>query len=704
MKLQDRILVVDDSSTNRKILKRILALDNYEILEAENGQQALETILNQSKPISIVLLDLSMPVMDGFELLKVMENLDLFKKVSVIVTTGFDVINTELKSLQLGAIEFITKPYNADIVRHRVRSILKLRRNTALINTLEVDPLTGLYNRESFYLHAKEVLLSNPTKKYQLICSDIINFKMLNTKYGAEACDNILTGIANFYKKTKDGIVCGRLGSDIFVVLREMVSHKSQEEVNKEFLTNFSHFPIKDFYMKFGVYEVESNSTPVSIMCDCARLAITTIKNKYGATFAVYDISMRKNLEREQQLTSYMEQALEENQFKMYLQPKHNSITEHLYGAEALVRWVHPVFGLITPDEFIPIFEKNGFISKLDYYMWEEACKLLKKWIDAKEKIIPISVNVSRIDFLTFDLPSKIYNLVESYNIPPSMLHLEITESAYTTEAERIIADVKSLRMQGFLIEMDDFGSGYSSLNMLAELPIDILKLDMKFIHSEDTSVNNSKMTILNFVIGLSKWLKYPTIAEGVEKQEEVELLKSMGCNYIQGYFYSKPISVNDFESYKKKCFKNEVKSDTKSFDNIDLSDNSKPLLMLTETDEEYRQMLTKILSPYYTIAFVNSCTNAYEFLVRYYNVINCIVLDLLMPDMDAFRLVDILKEEGYIKKIPVVMTSEAELNNEKNAIQLGATSFVPKPFDEEILLHHIKLAVNEYELRKLHS
>lgn len=701
------ILVVDDNSLNRKILSKLLSAEGYNILEAENGKIAFDIISNVNNKVDLALLDLSMPVMNGYEFLSKMTETGIIKKVSVIVTTGTDYTDTEIQSLKLGASDFITKPYNADIVRYRVKNIFKLRDNATLINQLEIDRLTGVYNREAFFYHAKRKMLTYPDIKFEIVCSDIENFKLINTKYGMNTADSLLKYIATCYQHCAGSHeICGRLGSDNFVILRKKREHKSQEEIGQIYAETYKDAPVKNFTMKFGIYGVEDSSLPVSSMCDRANMAVASIKHKYGLYYAVYNDSMNQKLEREHQLTDYMEQALKEKQFKLYLQPKHSSNTGELAGAEALVRWVHPELGFISPGEFIPLFEKNGFVSKLDRFIWEEVCRVLQQWISDGKKCIPISVNVSRIDFISGNLPEFISNLVDSYNIPHEYIHLEITESAYSENPQQIISDVSSMRNMGFLVEMDDFGSGYSSLNMLAELPIDILKLDMRFIQNKNASNRNSKMTILNFIIGLSKWLQYPTIAEGVETKDEIELLKTMGCDYIQGYFFSKPVPVPDFETYKERSIastseqqKNNVQKIIKQNTALD---NSKPVVLIAEDIEVNRKILIELMKGEYSVVAVENGKEAYEYIQQHHAKINCLLLDLLMPVMDGFQLLELMKKEGYLEEIPVVITSEASGDSELRAIHLGAESFVAKPYNAELLLHHIKQASDECEFKRL--
>ena len=492
-----------------------------------------------------------MPIMNGYELLERMRESGIISSIPVIVTTGSEQDNAEIKSLDSGASDFITKPYNPELVRRRVRSLLRLFDNAILLNQLEIDKLTGLYSAEFFYRHAQQEIEEHPDKEYEIVCSNIESFRVINAKYGTEVGDSLLCYIANHNKEClgEDGI-CGRIGADIFAVLRTKRKHRSQEEVQERLKNIIKDAPVNNFFMQYGIYTVTDRSLTISDMCDRAQMAIDSIKHKFGYCYAVYDDKFRQKLMREHQLNDYKEQALTGNQFLVYLQPKHDSKTREIAGAEALVRWNHPELGFISPGEFVPLFERNGFITNLDEYVWDIACQTLQRWQKEGKKQIPISVNASRNDFMQEDLPEVFANLVEQYEIPAEMLHIEVTESAYTDNPQQLITAVSTLRPMGFLIEMDDFGSGYSSLNMLSELPIDILKLDMRFMQQGDSAITNGKRSILSFIVSLSKWLQLPTVAEGVETDSEVDLLSAMGCNYIQGYYFAKPMPIDEFEKY----------------------------------------------------------------------------------------------------------------------------------------------------------
>ena len=331
------ILVVDDVRVNRNILIKILKRDGFETAAAENGKEALDILLRGEPQIALVLLDLTMPVMSGYDLLDEMKKEGILTSVPVIVTTGSDKTNNEVRSLEHGATDFITKPYNPDVVCHRVRGILRLCENAALLNRLETDRLTGVYSREFFYSYAQAMIEEHPDEQYEILCSNIENFKLINAKYGIEVGDELLKYIArhNMECVGQDG-VCGRLGADSFVALRKRQPYRAQEEVGKELSLIFKDAPVKNFVIQYGLCPVEKTEKSVSSMCDCAQLALGSIKHKYGTYYAVYDDSMRQKMLREHQLSDNMEQALSEKQFVVYLQPEHDIETGAVAGAEAL--------------------------------------------------------------------------------------------------------------------------------------------------------------------------------------------------------------------------------------------------------------------------------------------------------------------------------------------------------------------------------
>ena len=546
-----KILLVDDSSVNRQILTKILGT-NYLTLEAENGETALSVLKKHGDTISAVLLDIVMPVMDGYEVLKEMRCDPIMSQIPVIVASGQDSDDAEIKALSLGAYDYILKPYKPEIIRHRIANTIYLRETAAFVNSVQNDPLTGLYSKEYFYLHAGDVLKNNPDKKYDLLCCDIERFKLVNDLYGTKAGDKLLKYVGEMIcEAVADHGICGRIGSDIFAFLIEhQESYENSPFIKKTESINVANINL-NIILRYGIYFIDDTDIPINIACDRASLAKNSIKGKYETYFAHYDDTSRQKLLNEQFITSNMKNALDSGQFNVYFQPKYNLKTENVAGCEALVRWIHPERGIMSPAEFIPLFEKNGFITDLDIYIWEQCCKKMREWLDGDGFMMPISVNVSRADVYNPQLPDILTTMIKKYHLSPSYLHLEITETAYTENPEQLINAVSKLKKLGFVIEMDDFGTGYSSLNMLSELPIDVLKLDIKFIQNEEKKSHNK--SILSFIINLAKWLDLTVIAEGVETGAQIELLKALDCEYVQGYYYAKPLPLGEFEDLMNK-------------------------------------------------------------------------------------------------------------------------------------------------------
>lgn len=541
------ILIVEDNEINRMMLSELLSSE-YMVLEAENGQQALDVLERKKDEISVILLDITMPVMDGYTFLSIAKKDPSLASIPVIVTTQSDSEADEVAALSHGATDYVAKPYKPQIILHRVASIIHLRETAAMINQFQYDRLTGLYSKEFFYQRVRETLRQNSGQNYYLICSDIVNFKLINDVFGVAAGDRLLCGIADMYRRyVGEGGICGHLDADRFAcllefddVFTEQMFISANEEINR--LQN-----AKNVAVKWGIYSVGNQNVTVEQMCDRALLAARSIKEQYGVYYAAYDDKLRDELLRQQAIIDSMETALKEGQFLVYLQPKYRIWDETLAGAEALVRWKHPEWGFQSPAEFIPLFEKNGFITKLDQFVWDKTCFYLRKWDEEGYPPIPVSVNVSRADIYHADIADIMMRTVTKYGLTPSRLHLEITESAYTEDPGQIIETVRHLRELGFVIEMDDFGSGYSSLNMLNQMPIDILKLDMQFVQSE--TAKPMDQGILQLIMELARRMHLSVVAEGVETKTQLDRLSETGCEYVQGYYFARPMPEGEFET-----------------------------------------------------------------------------------------------------------------------------------------------------------
>lgn len=428
------------------------------------------------------------------------------------------------------------------------RSVNQGKLNGVVVDYLATyDELTGIYNKQAFYAKTKEMLLDNPDKNFDLLRINIERFKVLNDLFGESTGDKLLRYIGKFLKEINLPLcVSGRLYADNFVVCYEAGKGDSRRMINTLQMVADSFAINNRTILSFGLYRIDDKTLPVSVMCDRANMALWKAKGNFKNPYCEYDEKMRQQVLKEQKIINAMEMAIQNKEFTLYLQPKYDIEKGTIIGAEALVRWISLENGFISPGDFIPVFENNGFVYEVDKFIWEESCRYLRKWLDEGREVHPISVNVSRIDLYAPKLVQHLVDLREKYQLPSQYLELEITESAYTEDPEQIITITRQLREAGFVILMDDFGTGYSSLNMLKDIQIDVLKLDMGFLKSSDYSAKGGN--ILTAILKMAESLKMQTIAEGVETKEQVEFLKSIGCKYVQGFYYSKPLPVGEFE------------------------------------------------------------------------------------------------------------------------------------------------------------
>ena len=550
--LHRKVLIVDDEFIEREMLGAMLS-DIYEVAYAENGLAALDIINSEKMTLSLIILDLHMPELDGYGLLKIVRADSELRRIPIIVLTSEK--DAEVESLKLGAADFISKPYDApDIVRARVGRSIELAEGSIIIHETERDTLTGLFNKEFFFEYGKRLDNQNDNMPMDAIVLDINRFRIVNELYGREYGDLVLKRIGNIIHelvRQTGGLAC-RSGSNSFGIyiphtdeLPNMVAELAEK-------IDGNHGD-KKISVRMGIYSDDGSANDMEHRFDCARLACHKLRNSYSTCYDYYNAELHSKELHSEHLINDMDRALAEKQFKVYYQPKYNVSSEKpvLTSAEALVRWVHPEFGMVSPGEFISLFENNGLIHKLDRYVWNEAAAQIKRWIDEYGREIPVSVNVSRVDIFDPELGEELSEIAEKNGLTPEKLLLEITESAYTDNSQQIVDTVSALRDRGFKIEMDDFGCGYSSLNMLTSLPIDALKLDMKFIRNIDT--NAKDLRLVEIMIDIANLLEVPVIAEGVETAEQMELLKKIGCDIIQGYYFSRPVPADEFKNLIEK-------------------------------------------------------------------------------------------------------------------------------------------------------
>lgn len=823
------ILIVEDSGINRKILRGILESD-YEILEAENGEKALEC-LESGNRVDFIILDLMMPVMSGLEFLRLIKQDQRFNNIPIIVNSNANDQENEYKALELGADDFIAKPYNPKVAKRRIANLIdkyifqkevmqqQISRTKEQLSTLidtvpggigvlhvtqrveltyfndvlcemfgysreemsthivkdplkivvqedrpqivdaiakaaerkpgevvnithnwrvrvvrkdgalrwihiiakpmetepqfvhavfmdvtdemqvekqlqesmvelryraEHDRLTGVFNREAFYRATEKLIRENPSEIYVIGMWNVDRFKVINELFGSKAGDKILRGIAQTLQKLTTAVgVCGRLEADGFAIcLPEAYLTEHMPEILSMLTGNedwgMNSYPIMSH---IGFYRVENSETAVNLMCDRAGMALMQIKGNYLERWCYYSESLKETIINEQELINDMEIALREHQFVVYYQPMMDAKRQNVIRAEALVRWKHPVKGMISPGFFIPLFERNGFISILDMYVCEEVCRFQAELKQKGIPLVPISINLSRMNFYNPKLCKEILTLVHKYGISPEDLEIEITESAYKENSQDLIRAIQLFQRNGFKVLMDDFGSGYSSLNMLKDLSIDVLKIDMKFI---DDLENSERATNIMFsIIRMAQALEMDTIAEGVETESQYEMLSCMGCGCIQGYYFSKPLPAEEFASDLLKNYDKEM---------VEISGESKQTILLVDDVQMNLEILSDILGDKYDIVCATSGNQAKEILKKEFAVINLVISDIHMPDGDGFELLHSIQTSPLTRDIPVLMvTAYDDATNMEKSLNLGALDVIFKPYDSDILRRRIE-------------
>ncbi len=545
-----QILIAEDQQINRELLGLYLQ-DEYELLYACDGGETLEMIRAHRETLSLILLDIIMPVMSGIEVLKIIRADDSLNHIPVIVTTAEP--ETEIECLDLGAADFISKNYPPrEVFSARVRHAIELSEDRDIIKFTERDELTGLYNRDYFYRYAEQFDQHHKDVDTDAIIVDVNHFHMINERYGKAYGDSVLRRIGLQLRETvadSDGIVCRRNADTFMVYCRHREDYEEILEQASLCLMDESTSENR-IRLRMGIYQNVDKSVDIERRFDWAKQASDKVRGNLSRRIETYNDDMRIQQIREEQMIEDFSEAIAGGQFQVYYQPKFDirPDTPVLASAEALVRWIHPTRGMISPGEFIPLFEKNGLIQKLDLYVWQETARQIRQWREELNYSVPVSVNLSRVDIYDEHLPETLLSILEEFDITGRDLLLEVTESAYTQDQDQIVEMIVRLREMGFRIEMDDFGTGYSSLNMISKLPIDALKLDMLFVR--DAFRQGGDEHLVNLIIDISKHLNVPVIAEGVETDTQLHRLRELGCDLVQGYFFSKPIPAGEFEAF----------------------------------------------------------------------------------------------------------------------------------------------------------
>ena len=421
----------------------------------------------------------------------------------------------------------------------------------ATLNSL-IDPLTKLANMVKFRMFSNSLFFQPVRKQYTLVYLNINNFKHINNNFSYSVGNNTLVAVAKkFTDFLKDDEIISRIGADLFVILIKTDRFDSLQNL----LTSFDVVIKRDYSSSeeiihidftYGIYDISDDVDDISAALDNALLAYKIAKDNERISFAYYDKELHKKTLKEKEVEATMSSSLKNGEFVIYYQPKFNLSNNTMVGAEALVRWITPLNEIIPPIEFIPLFERNGFVCELDLFIFEGVCKDLRKWMNDGIIVIPISVNFSKLHLTDPNFLKKLVAIIEKYDVPASLIEIELTETTFFDNYNILLEMITEIKDIGFLISMDDFGSGYSSLNLLKELPVDILKLDKDFLE-KGLETRRERIIITN-IVRMSKELEIKVISEGVETQNESDFLKGIGCDMAQGYLFAKPMPVKNFE------------------------------------------------------------------------------------------------------------------------------------------------------------
>lgn len=551
--IKRRVLIVDDELINRELLGAMLS-QTFEIETASDGQEAMMLLTQPDADYSLILLDLLMPVMDGFEVIERCQADEALKRIPIIVMTSEK--SAEVRSIRMGAADFITKPYDMpEVILARCERIIELSEDKSIIRSTERDKVSGLYTRSFFFVYLRQMIhrLDRPMDALVL---NLDRFHLINELFGRGEGDRVLACIGGMIDEKLTqlrGIAC-RSESDTFFIFCER--QKEYEPLLEDMQKKLAEFAgSRSLRLRAGVYSCEGNEGEPESWFGRAKLACDRIRGQYGSLTTRYNNELYERTVFHERLIGDVDAAIDNRDFVVYFQPKYQIQGERpvLTSAEALIRWIHPELGFISPGEFIPLFEQNGLIRRVDHYVWRCAAQQIKRWREQYDVTVPISVNVSRVDIFDPELEKKLCDILEEFSLTPDELMLEITESAYSDSADRLIEVVGSLRDKGFKIEMDDFGAGYSSLNMLTEIPIDVLKIDMQFIRR--MLLDDKKLGLVRLVMDIARFLHVPVVAEGVEEEEQLNVLRQMGCDIVQGYYFSPPLPAERFgELINQEC------------------------------------------------------------------------------------------------------------------------------------------------------
>lgn len=536
------VLIVEDVWINREMLAGILGQE-YDVLTAENGAEGLKLLEENLDNLALVLLDMYMPVCNGFEFLKHRQRDELLSQVPVIVATGSDNPDDEVTCLELGASDFITKPYNAEIVLCRVRSIIRLHESETTISAVKFDDLTTLYTKPAFMHYAEIMLNTFKNKRLDVFIADIINLHRIEAVFGEKKSNEIVGYFGRQFTERAREAIGYRQGSQfVFLLVYDENRHDMDYWLKLAEVIEAGS-PVATVQVKYGLYYNVDKSLAIADICERAHLTVDSIVQKTGVNYAVYNEEIARSELDKFRMEADFEDALTNNEFVIFLQPKYDLVREKVVAAEALVRWRRSDGSMVSPGAFIPLFESDGRIVKLDEYIFRKVCGIQRKRMDLGLPVVRISINLSRATLISGNVVDKYAAIVEESGIPYDRISVELTES-FALENAQMGTLARELVSRGFRLDMDDFGSGYSSMASLVNLPFQVVKFDKSLI---DQIGDARGEIIIRHAIIIAHELKMMVVAEGVETAEQVDFLRSVSCDVIQGFYFGRPIPNEEF-------------------------------------------------------------------------------------------------------------------------------------------------------------
>lgn len=548
---KNKVLIVNTNHNNSEGLVKKLDID-FEVVLTRGYQATLNIIAKENNEIAVIIVDIDYLSGDSCKFLGQIKELN--PHIPVFFLADSTDLSAKKEALELGAFDYIIKPYNEDLFKLKLTNILQVLKNTKELTEAKDEKLTALLGYDEFFEQGQQLLSAAGESHFVLINLNINGFKLLNETLGIESGNRLLSQLDAIFQAEMhhQGFLASRITGDEFVFIIDLelgsiAKFKNDLILALDELENRISF-------RMGIYLVEFEDTSIRTAYDRAKMASDMATGNEFINEVFYNDDMRQEQMFIKEIVDTFDDSLANGDFEIHYQPKFNLFDNSIVGAEALIRWNHPNLGFLAPSKFIAILEQRGLIVRLDYFVWEQACAFMRRWLDAGNEIVPISVNLSRFDIFDERILDFLNQVLFKYQLDHSAMHLEITES-YATDDELLIDVVNHLKDNGFIIEMDDFGSGYSSLNILDELSIDIIKMDLRFILNR---TRNNR--VVNYVIDLADKLDLKVIVEGIESLEQIEALKELGCAYGQGYLFSRPLQENEFWKMLKE---NEIQSQT---------------------------------------------------------------------------------------------------------------------------------------------